>query len=114
MKTKIFQSAVVLVGVILSSISVFADPLNNWHWRNPLPNGNPPPGANNLYGIVFTNGQFFAVGANGIEVTSPDGTNWNQWVTATTNQLNDIIYGNGQFMAVGNNGAVETSVNGTN
>ena len=76
MKTKYFQSAVVLVGVILCSISVFADPLNNWHWRNPLPNGNPLPGAYNLYGIVFTNGQFFAVGAGGMEVSSPDGTNW--------------------------------------
>lgn len=113
MKTKYFQSGVVLVGVILSSISVFADPLNNWHWRNPLPSGNPP-GAFNLYGIVFTNGQFFAVGANGMEITSADGTNWIQWNTATSNQLNDIIYANGQFIAVGNNGAVETSVNGTN
>ena len=111
MKTKMFQSAVVLVGFILSSISAFADPLNHWHWRNPMPNGNP---GYFLYGIVFTNGQFFSVGANGMEVTSPDGTNWTQWATATTNQLNDIIYGNGQFMAVGTNGAVETSVNGTN
>jgi hypothetical protein len=115
MKTKLFQSAVVLVGVILSTISVCADPLNNWHWRNPLPNGNPSPYvAYNLYGIVFANGQFFAVGDDGNELTSPDGTNWIQWVTATTNQLNDIIYVNGQFMAVGANGTVETSTTGTN
>jgi hypothetical protein len=113
-KTKYSQSVVVLMGVILSSISVFADPLNNWHWRNPLPNGNPLPGAYNLYGIVFTNGQFFTVGDNGMELTSPDGTNWIQWNTATSNQLNDIIYANGQFIAVGNNGAMETSLSGTN
>jgi hypothetical protein len=113
MKTKIFRLAAVLVGVFLSSISVFADPLNNWHWRNPLPNGNPVAGPYNLYGIVFTNGQFFAVGASGIEATSTDGTNWIQSATATANQLNDIIYANGQFLAVGNNGAVETSTDGT-
>ena len=104
----------VLVGVIFSGMSIFADPLNNWHWRNPLPNGNPPPGAYNLYGIVFTNGQFFAVGTSGMEVTSPDGTNWVLWSTATSNQLNDIIYADGQFVTVGNNGTIETSSNGTN
>jgi hypothetical protein len=114
MKTKLFALALGVFAFFLSFSTALADPLNNWSWRNPLPNGNPPPSAQNLYGIVFTNGQFFAVGANGVEVTSTDGTNWTQRATATTNQLNDIIYGNGQFMAVGNNGAVETSANGTN
>jgi hypothetical protein len=113
MKTRFFQSAVVLVGIFLSCIGVFADPLNNWHWRNPLPNGNPVAGPYNLYGMVFTNGQFFAVGASGIEATSTDGTNWIQSATGTANQLNDIIFANGQFLAVGNNGAVETSTDGT-
>ncbi len=114
MKTNAFQSVVVLIVSLFSSISVLADPLDNWHWRNPLPNGNPIPYGGDLNGIVFTNGQFFAVGANGVEATSPDGTNWTQWATATTNQLNDIIYGNGQFVAVGANGTVETSTTGTN
>jgi len=115
MKTKIFQLAVVLVGVFLSSISVFADPLNNWHWRNPLPSGNPPPsGLYWLSGIVFANGQFFAVGDNGNELISTNGTSGIESATATTNQLNDIIYANGQFLALGNNGALETSTTGTN
>ncbi len=104
MKTKLLLLALVVLGWgIFSNLSVFGDPLNNWHWRNPLPNGNPPPSNPNasfaLYGIVFTNGQFFAVGGNGNELTSPDGTNWTQWVTATTNQLNDIIYAGSQFVA---------------
>jgi len=105
-----------LAGIFLCCFNVLADPLNNWHWRNPLPNGNPInyPYGGDLDGIVFANGQFFAVGANGVEVTSPDGTNWTQWATATTNQLNDIIYANGQFVAAGNNGTIETSSSGTN
>jgi hypothetical protein len=114
MKAKNIFGTLVLAGLLSCSGSLFADPLNNWHWRNPLPNGNPPPNAIGLYGIVFTNGQFFAVGANGTENTSGDGTNWTLNATATTNQLNDIIYANGKFVAVGDNGAVETSANGTN
>jgi hypothetical protein len=114
MKTKIFQLAVVLAGVLFANTGVFADPLNNWHWRNPLPNGNPPPsGLYWLSGIVFANGQFFAVGDNGNELISTNGTSGIECATATTNQLNDIIYANGQFLALGNNGALETSTTGT-
>ena len=114
MKTKILAPVLGFLALSLSLFNASADPLNNWHWRNPLPNGNPGPGVQSLYGIVFTNGQFFAVGANGFEITSPDGTNWTEWATATTNQLNDIINANGLFVAVGANGTVETSTTGTN
>jgi hypothetical protein len=67
-----------------------------------------------LYGIVFTNGDFVAVGDSGIVSISADSTNWTESQTATTNTLNAIIYANGMFLAVGNGGAVETSADGTN
>ena len=101
------------IAVLLTCGSVLADPLNNWTWRNPLPNGQPAVGPNKLYSITFTNGQFFAVGDRGYEGVSPDGMHWTEFPTATTNILNSIVYG-GQFVAAGNNGAVETSPDGTN
>jgi hypothetical protein len=36
--------------------SVWADPLDQWTWRNPLPQGN------SLFGIAYGNNQFVAVG----------------------------------------------------
>ena len=101
------------LGLTLNFCSVSASPLDNWHWRNPLPNGNPQSGPHTLFGIVFTNGQFLAVGAAGTLSISLDGTNWTESATATTNKLNAIIYANGQYVAVGDGGSVETSANGT-
>jgi hypothetical protein len=94
--------------------SVFADGFDNWHWRNPLPNGNPPAGPHALYGVVFANGKFVGAGDSGTVSISPDGTNWTESATATTNTLNAIIYGGGLFLAVGDGGAVETSTDGMN
>jgi hypothetical protein len=94
--------------------SLFADPLNNWHWRNPLPDGNPQPGAYNLSGVVFAKGNFYAVGSLGAVAISPDGTNWTLSSTATTSQLYDIIYADGELVAAGDSGVVETSTDGQN
>jgi hypothetical protein len=99
--------AVFCLAGILSCYSnfLFGDPLNNWHWRNPLQN-------ESLYGITFANGEFYAAGAGGVVLISSDGTNWNYTTTATTSQLNDIIYADGKFVAAGNSGVLETSTDG--
>src|SRR5580698_176892 len=99
----------VFLGVIFSSRSVFADPLNNWHWHNPLPNGNYVADTYVINGLVFTNGTFFGAASFGVVETSADGIHWTTNSTPTTNQLNDIIYDNSGFMVVGNGGTVETS-----
>ena len=101
-------------GLIFSFCSASASPLDNWHWRNPLPNGNPQASSYTLDAVVFTNGQFVAVGVSGIVAFSSDGTNWTVSGTATTNTLNGLAYVNGRFLAVGNGGVVETSTDGTN
>jgi hypothetical protein len=101
-------------GLSLNLITAFAPPLDNWHWRNPLPDGNPPSGPHALYGLVFASGKFVGVGDSGIASSSTDSTNWTESATATTNQLNGINYASGQFVAVGNGGAVETSPDGLN
>jgi hypothetical protein len=105
---------VFVAGCLACCGSLLADPLNNWHWRNPLPSGNPQLGAQMLNGIIFTNGTFFGVGNSGVVDTSLDATNWTQTISATSNQLNNIICGGGKFVAVGVNGTVETSSDGTN
>ncbi len=102
------------LGLILNLGCALAAPVDNWHWRNPLPNGNPPNGPHQLNGIVFAAGKFVAVGASGIVSISSDITNWTESATATTNDLKGIVYANGQFVAVGNGGAVETSSDGAN
>ena len=36
-----------------------AAPFDQWHWRNPLPNGNPEKNPyNTVSGLTFGNGQF--------------------------------------------------------
>lgn len=114
MKLKRVLLALAFAGILFFFHNGFGAALDNWSWRNPLPNGNPQVGPHTLYGIIFTNGSFVAVGDSGTVSISTDGTNWTESATATTNKLNGITYGNGLFLAVGDGGAVETSINGTN
>ncbi|HTR43718.1 MAG TPA: hypothetical protein VMH87_19065 [Pseudomonadales bacterium] len=114
MRTKTFFGVLALASFFAWCDNSSADPLNNWHWRNPLPNGNPQFGAQTLNDIIFTNGTFFAVGNFGVVDTSFDATNWTQTISATSNQLNSIICADGKFVAAGVNGTVETSADGTN
>jgi hypothetical protein len=97
----------------LTCFSVFADPLNNWHWRNPLPNGNLPFGPHSLNSVIYTNGEFVAVGDIGVVCVSTNGTNWTESLTATTSDLQSVIFGQGLFVAAGTDGVIETSTNGT-
>jgi hypothetical protein len=114
MKTQRILLMFVLFGVLFSGRILFAAALDNWHWRNPLPNGNPQTGPHTLHGMVFANGQFIAVGDNGMASISPDGTNWTESATATTTSLNAIAFISGLFVAVGENGVVESSNDGAN
>jgi hypothetical protein len=74
--------------------SVWADPLDQWTWRNPLPQGN------SLLGIAYGKNQFVAVGAGTI-LTSPDGATWTTRVNPPGNDLTCVAYGNDLFVAVG-------------
>jgi hypothetical protein len=114
MKSKTLSRSYLLSGFLLLGCNVHAGALDNWHWRNPLPTGNPEPGQQQLLGIVFADGKFLAVGISGVVSISSDSTNWTQSATATTYNLHGIIYANGQFVAVGDGGIIETSPDGTN
>ena len=112
MRTKWF----ILGGIIstLISFGAIAAPLDNWYWRNPLPNGNPQLGPQTLNAMTYAAGEFVAVGNSGVVSISTDSTNWTQNATATTNNLHGLVYAAGEFLAVGDGGVVETSTNGTN
>jgi Immunoglobulin I-set domain len=64
-----------------------------------------------LYGIIFTNGQFVAVGYEGTILTSTNGTNWARQNSGTSRDLHALIYAGGQYVAVGRKGTVLTSPN---
>ncbi|MBI4595493.1 MAG: hypothetical protein HY730_03840, partial [Candidatus Tectomicrobia bacterium] len=78
----------------------------DWHWRNPLPQGN------SLFGITYGDGAFVAVGDRGAIITSSDGITWTAGSSGTSNGLRGITYGKGTFVAVGDRGATLTSADG--
>lgn len=86
-----------------------ASPLDTWHLRNPLPQGN------DLTGVTYGNGIFVAVGEYGTILTSPDGVSWTARSSGTGHGLNGITYGNGLYVAVGDDTVVTSpdSVNWT-
>src|SRR2546422_4015164 len=112
--------AVFLLGAFIIGRS---EPLDEWHWRNPLPQGN------SLSSVAYGSGTFVAIGSYGTILTSSDGLHWTrqnsevleafrQWTTSPR-YLYEITYGNGLFVAVGGGsdetqGLVLTSRDGVN
>ena len=78
-------------------------PLEEWHWRNPLPQGNA------LHNVVFVNGTYVAVGELGTILISNDGTNWLRRESGVIEDLRDCAYGGGHYTIVGDFGTVLTS-----
>src|SRR5688572_11702440 len=93
-----------VAALILSSALVSAAPLEQWHWRSPLPQGNP------LRSVAYGNGLYVAVGDLGTILTSTNGTNWSRQTSGTTSALRDCVYGAGTWVAVGDFGMVLTSL----
>ncbi len=102
MKLSVFLRKYLIIFSVSCILNIFilftpanANPLDNWHWRNPLPQGNI------LNGITYGNGTFVAIGQFGTILTSSDGASWTQRSSGTTEWLNGVTYGNGTFVAVG-------------
>ncbi len=91
----------VLFAALASAACLATDPLDQWQWRDPLPNGNV------LHAAVFAGGQFVAVGNGGTVATSPDGFNWKYhsigpiYGADAGYVLYGLAYGNGRLVAVG-------------
>jgi hypothetical protein len=84
----------------------WADALDTWTWRNPVPTGNA------LEAVAFVDGQFMAVGSTSTVLTSIDGITWLQHHTGGDADFYAVTYGSGRFVAVGN--TIRSSVDGVN
>ncbi len=101
-----FLGRVSRICFLLIAMEGLADPLNNWAWRFPHPQGNI------LEGVTYGAGQFIAVGDNGTIITSTDGFHWSNQISGTSVCLRGVAYANGEYGAVGDNGVIITSTNG--
>jgi hypothetical protein len=97
--------AVFLLAAVLPA-QAGADPLDQWHWRSPLPQGNP------LTAFAYGNGVFVGVGGTGSIIRSSDGVAWSAAESGTAVGLKGATYGNGTFVAVGSEGTILTSADG--
>src|SRR6478672_1944248 len=68
------------------SLAVQAAPLDNWHCRNPLPQGGI------LRSVANGDGRFVAVGDAGAILTSVDGAAWTARPSGTFGQINAVIF----------------------
>src|SRR6185295_117071 len=68
------------------SLAVQAASLENWHWRNPLPQGA------GLRSVANGDGKFVAVGDAGAILTSIDGAAWTARHSGTSTQINAVTF----------------------
>ncbi len=101
---KSFLLAVLLF--LLPGRCLFGDPLDNWTWSYPNPQGNA------LRAVTYGNGLFVAVGDYGTIIISPDGYNWTNETYGQFPALFGVGYAGGIYVAVGAGGAILTSSNG--
>lgn len=68
-----------------------------------------------LNDVIWANGMFVAVGANGTIATSTDGITWSDHTVPSTGSLTSVCYNNslGLFLTAGSSISFMTSVNGT-
>ena len=76
-----------------------ADPLDQWHWRHPLPPGNE------LQAVAFGMNQFVAVGDRTL-LTSPDGTHWTTRTSAEFQGLRALTTDGQLWVAAGAGGKI--------
>jgi hypothetical protein len=104
-----FSRLLLIAGSFLAvEVSIRADMLDRWHWRNPT------PFSETMESVGYGQGKFVAVGDGGLIHTSTDGISWDAGQRPVLSKLNRIIYANGQFIAVGDGGVILTSTNGIN
>lgn len=78
-------------------------PLDDWTWRQPLPQGN------NLLSIIWDGHQFVAVGRSGAIVTSSNGAEWIDRGLREPIDLFGIAFGANRYVALGRGPFIATS-----
>ncbi|MGO8675906.1 MAG: hypothetical protein ACLQVX_08545 [Limisphaerales bacterium] len=72
-----------------------ADPLDVWHWRNPVPTGN------HITQVVYLNGGFMATDGAGEFLLSSNGVDWTIRYSGYSYSLDAMAFGDGIYVAVG-------------
>ncbi len=115
MNTKL--APILLLALLTEATCLATDPLDQWEWRNPLPNGNT------FNAVTYADGKFVAVGYGGAVAVSTNALTWAERAIPpagspdTAYDLYGIANGGGRFVAVGNagaTGAILTSADGLN
>lgn len=83
------------IHLITALVASAAEPLDQW---TRVKSGTEL----NFRAITYGNGQFVAVGENGLIATSPDGTAWTVQKSGTTNPLCGVTFTESQYVVVGN------------
>ena len=97
MKASILRVIFVLA-VLLNANGLCADPLSQWTWRFPSPQGYT------LRAVTYGGGQFVAVGDNGTIITSLDGYHWTNLTFGVFSNLRGVAYATGCYAVVGDEG----------
>ena len=84
---------------------LLADPIQNWSWKSPIPQGRT------LAAVAQGAGCFVAVGDAGTIITSPDGYHWTNETSGFSGYLRGVAYADGEFAAVGDGGVILVSSN---
>jgi hypothetical protein len=77
------------------AVASTSDNVCRWEWVNPA------PPRESLYGAIFGNGRFVAVGAGGIIVTSLDGETWVPRDSGVTADLYAVDFAAARYVVVG-------------
>jgi hypothetical protein len=88
------QTLVILLLLCWFPVTLCAEPLDHWTWRNPLPKGNV------MNSVAYGNGTFVSVGELGTITVSKDSVSWTNVESATFDNVNAVAYGNGLFVAL--------------
>jgi hypothetical protein len=105
MKRDIPNKAIAGLALLLFTSGAAADPLSQWTWRFPSPQGNT------LRAVAYGGGQFVAVGDGGTIISSPDGYSWTNQTSGVSSFLHGVAYADGQYAAVGDGGLILISSN---
>jgi len=103
---RVSQELVWISLIVLSVQHLPADPLDQWTWLSPQPQGNT------LRGVSYSDGRFYALGELGTVVSSTNGGDWKLLSAPTPNTLFAVAHGNDVYVAVGDWGTVLTSSDG--
>lgn len=118
MKTRMNRISMIILGPALllgvtTPLLQAADPLDDWKWVNPLPQGN------RMSAVTYGGGRLVAVGNYGaiIHSTNLITMPWAVSRPPTNGDLNAVVFGNGLYVAAGagggNSGMILTSTDAT-